>query len=353
MIRFNKSLNIALLILFLWPGLVSASLLYLDPADGTYGPGDNFAVNIKLELDSDCVNTIEGLVAFPNDYLNVLDFITGDSFLNLWIKKPAITDLAEVNNKGILQFAGGIPGGYCGRIPGDPGESNIVGKIIFQIPSLIISDIERDELVIDILNTSRVLLNDGQGTEDNLVTRGAVINFSSQPVRTKEDWRDIISSDTIPPEPFVIELRQDDRIFNGQYYVIFSTTDKQTGVDHFEILEIRSEEKIGAKPKIGFFERFFVRKRLAPEWKEAKMPYLLEDQTLQSVIKIKALDKAGNERIVEYIPPKTTQIVPTTPLKSLIIMISLIVIIIGIIIIGIIFAVKRFRTKFDDQNEEE
>ena len=37
-------------------------------------------------------------------------------------------------------------------------------------------------------------------------------------------------------------------------------------------------------------------------WKVGDSPYLLEDQSLKSIIKVRAIDKAGNERIVEIIP---------------------------------------------------
>ena len=35
-------------------------------------------------------------------------------------------------------------------------------------------------------------------------------------------------------------------------------------------------------------------------WKEAATPYVLEDQSLKGIIKVRAVDKAGNERIAEY-----------------------------------------------------
>ena len=64
------------------------------------------------------------------------------------------------------------------------------------------------------------------------------------------------------------------------HFLIFSTTDKQTGIDCYEIKE-------GEK-----------------DWKKEKSPYLLEDQTLRSIIKVRAVDKAGNERIIWIKPLK-------------------------------------------------
>ena len=41
------------------------------------------------------------------------------------------------------------------------------------------------------------------------------------------------------------------------------------------------------------------------EWSEAQSPYILQDQKLQSWIFVKAIDKAGNERVAELAPQKS------------------------------------------------
>ena len=42
----------------------------------------------------------------------------------------------------------------------------------------------------------------------------------------------------------------------------------------------------------------------AKDWRIAEGPYLLEDQSLESIIKVKAVDKAGNERMAQYLPER-------------------------------------------------
>ncbi|KPJ56320.1 hypothetical protein AMJ49_05145, partial [Parcubacteria bacterium DG_74_2] len=64
--------------------------------------------------------------------------------------------------------------------------------------------------------------------------------------------------------------------------------DKMSGIDRYEILE---------EPRISFLG---TTKKI---WKLGESPYLLEDQSLRSKISVKAIDKAGNERIVKIIPP--------------------------------------------------
>jgi hypothetical protein len=82
-------------------------------------------------------------------------------------------------------------------------------------------------------------------------------------------------------------------VFGGLYYIVFSTVDKQSGVDHYEVFEN------GA-------------------WEKVVSPYKLPDQSLKSEIKVKAIDKAGNERVGDYagdvIPPSQA---PVNPYDSL------------------------------------
>ncbi|HHE65575.1 MAG TPA: hypothetical protein ENL09_06080 [Bacteroidetes bacterium] len=102
----------------------------------------------------------------------------------------------------------------------------------------------------------------------------------------------------------MISVHIDPNIYDGKYFIVFSTVDKQTGLDHYEILEITPEELEKIKKEDGgianFFNKLFGKWEEKSSWKEGESPYLLADQSLGSVIKVKAIDKAGNERLVEY-----------------------------------------------------
>ena len=104
--------------------------------------------------------------------------------------------------------------------------------------------------------------------------------------------------DTMPPEDFEPKIAKDPTVFDGKYFLSFITQDKISGVDHYEIVE---------ELKRGVLQPFITKlrkkeHRIPKEWKIAESPYLLEDQSLQSKILVKAIDKAGNERIAEIIP---------------------------------------------------
>jgi hypothetical protein len=195
-----KNIFIIAAALFILPAAASASTrLYLDPPTGEYGPGDNIEVNVKVDVLGDCINTIAAELEFPKDYLNIREFTTGESILSLWLSKPANADFDKIGQEGKLYFAGGIPGGYCGKIPGDPGESNIVGKIIFTIPTLIISDVKLDEVEIKFTDKTEVLRNDGLGTPEEVLKQSAIFKIGNNPTNGNFDWRSEIDADKIPP----------------------------------------------------------------------------------------------------------------------------------------------------------
>jgi len=270
----------------LMPMGVEAVVLHLEPSQGKYQPEDTFIVKIKIDIEGECINTVKADLKFSQDVLEAVDFSRGESILTLWLETPQINQ-----SEGLISFVGGVPAGYCGKIPGDLGESNLLGKIIFKVQEVGVKQAE-----VKFLDASQVLLNDGLGTLAELSTEGATYTILQEKLGpTKDEWQQELEEDKIPPEVFKIEIHQDPLIFEGKYFIIFSTTDKQTGISYFEVKE-------GKK-----------------NWQREKSPYLLTDQSLQSIIKVKAVDKAGNERIAEYIPE-----IPKKPLPYQIIILILI-----------------------------
>lgn len=299
--RYTFIKLIASLIFFASPLAGHAATLSFEPAAGVAGPGDTMAVDVLIDV-MECVNAIEAEISFPKDYMQFKDFILSESVLSLWIEKPDKADLAEVNGNGIIKFAGGVPGGYCGRIAGDQGDTRRIARLVFDVPSLIVAEDERASLDLSFLSSTKVLLNDGFGTADALTARGASYIFSPKGEGQDDSWRREIIEDNIPPEPFVIELLRKKDVFDNQYFIAFQTQDKQSGMDHYEVLELGREDELGVTRQQGLWEKLFGEEKKPIGWQRAEMPYLLIDQSLRSVIKVKAIDKAGNERFVEYVP---------------------------------------------------
>ncbi len=302
----KKYLFSLLIIFFLIPLYTEAASLSLDTTKEEYHLGDSFTANIVLDVDDVCINTVEAKITFPTGILYIEDFVTGDSLINVWVEQPSEIEIFNANDKGELYIAGGIPGGYCGKIPGDPGESNLVGRVLFRIPSFYVGDTIPEKIDIRLVD-AKTYINDGLGTEDKLKIKNLSLDLIRTVGTEAGDYNKFVKNDKTKPEPFIIELLRDERMYQGQFFAIFSSIDKQSGIDHYEIIELKSlsMEKTLTEKLVDFFV-----KPEEAEWKLAKMPYLLEDQSLRSVIKVKAIDRAGNERSVEYIPeePNTQKV---------------------------------------------
>jgi len=273
----NKIKNYIALVFLLSLSLIlpltgQAAELYLETSENSHSVNETFITDIRINVKNDkSINAIEGYIEFSNDVLKIKDFSTGNSILT-FIEKPMID-----NEKGLISFRGIIPGGYSGRVSGDPGQSNLLGKMIFQaISSGTVEIIFRD--------SSQVLLSDGKGTPAELTTRGVTVEVElpEEVQLLKDEWQEELEKDKISPEDFRPEIVK----INGKYYLSFTAKDKDSGIDHYEILEKNFWENIN--------KLLWGRK-----WIDAESPYLLKNQSLSDRIEIKAVDKTGNERIVK------------------------------------------------------
>lgn len=267
-----------------------AASLYMDPHEAELKRGDTISVSVRLDTDEgECVNVVDGVITYSEN-IQPVDISRGNSILSLWVEDPVINKTNRT-----ITFAGGIPNGYCGRIPGDPRLTNNVVDLLFQSPGLQIGSTESGNIAsIDFAPETHVLLNDGFGTKVAPQTFGASILLAKEAGGTVQNpWQEAVSSDQFPPEKFSISL---ERIPNehGRYYISFNTTDKQSGIDHYEVIE----EPLDTKNLFGWGAQ------TAP-WLEAKSPYPLNDQSLNSTIRVKAIDKAGNEYIATFVPDES------------------------------------------------
>ncbi len=270
------------------PFTARAALLYFDPGEATVLRGDTVTLSLRLDTDEgECVNTVDAVISYEAG-IRAVDVSRGSSILNLWVEDPKIDETART-----ITFAGGITGGYCGRAAGDPGLTNIIADIVFQSPGFAVGGGEAsDAPQITISDTSSVLLNDGFGTEAVLRTQDAVVMLSDTPGNERTDlWRDRVQDDIDPPADFVVTLTKEDSAFSGQYFIVWNTQDKQSGIDHYEIMEEPLEDLYA-----------FRWGRADAPWVIAESPYVLKDQTLNSTIRVKAIDKAGNETITVLVP---------------------------------------------------
>jgi len=172
--------------------------------------------------------------------------------VNFWIRRP------DTTSDDSISFSGITPGGFSGK-----------GKFLF---SIVFRALASPQVTIR-WEEIRVLKNDGQGTAAAVTAAPLTLTIVSGPISATSS-ADIIV-DTDPPEDFNPSIGQSQDIFDGQYFLAFSTQDKGIGIDHYEVKE-------------GYFGNFII----------AESPYLLRHQKLDKRVFVKAFDKLGNERVV-------------------------------------------------------
>ncbi len=268
-----------ILILFLLAKPVMAADLYFESNFdlNNLNLEESFQLDLLIDTKGKNINAIETKIFFPSS-LELIDIKDSASIINFWISK-------EKNNNEVY-LAGIIPGGFEGILkPYD--NRKYPGNII----SLILKTKKSSQGTIDLRDT-QVLLNDGKGSEvplnisniSFLVAEEEYFGTISGEAKKAEDL------DYDPPEYFTPIVSQDANIFSGQWFVSFNTQDKGSGLKAYYVFESLIEKETIDKN----------------DWQEASSPYLLKDQKLESYIYIKAVDRAGNERVV-FVPPSNIE----------------------------------------------
>lgn len=326
-----------------------AATLYFDPAEEQISPGDTIILAVRVTpQQGECINAIDGVIEY-DPQVQPVDISRGQSIMPLWVEEPTID---RANNR--ITFAGGIPNGYCGRIQGDPRLTNEILKIVFQVPGTRISfGDESPTSTIRFSDLTSVYLNDGRGSLASLTTTESVLTVGTQPAEdVRNEWSTLVAADEQIPEEFSITLQRSDNIFSGDYYIAFNTTDKQTGIAFYEVIEEPLDEA-------GLFGWGAVD---AP-WQRVRSPYVLNDQSLNSTIRVKAVDKAGNEYIATLVPEESLRSLSTTAILEYIIIIVGIASLTGVALYvgyrGLKYIVKRRarrqeeRAAADEQDDHE
>ncbi len=312
-------------------------MLYLDPPREVLQQGDSVMLAVRLDVDQDagdCVNAADVTVTYP-DIIQAVDVTTRSSVFPLWIERPTID--SERNR---VTFAGGIPNGYCGRIDGDPSLTNVLAEIVFRVAQPIEDlDEELEMIMIDVtIDESSVLaLNDGAGTSFHPDTYGATISvFPHTGVQIRDPWRDIVQADVTPPEPFSIELERNPNVFRGDYFITFNTTDKQSGIALYEVMEEPLSE-----------QQYFRFGAVGAPWVEARSPYRLKDQTLNSTIRVRATDKAGNTYVATFVPDPSLRTRVIKPHEWIFLAVGGVVLLVGL---GYLLYRRRTQEAVDHQS---
>lgn len=251
-LKFKISFLICFLFLFTLP--VLAAKIEIESDVQTIEKGIEFEVDFLINTEEQEINALEGKIFFPDQYLEIKEIKEGNSVISFWVEKPF------QNKPGEISFSGIIPGGYYGN-------QGLALSLIFLAQ-------EKGSGSIGIKDL-RILANDGQGTEVSSISSSFEFIVFDQSTTIQE--KESLPEDNVLPEKFQPRLSQDPDIFDGQWFIVFDTKDKGSGIDYFQVCEGKES------------------------CQKAESPYLLKNQKLNQDIIVKAVDKSGNE-IVSVIP---------------------------------------------------
>ena len=329
-----KKAVFGLVLFWLIPQVGYGATLYIDPARPILYRGDAITLAVRLMPDQnagECINAIDATISYTANIIPV-DVSIGKSIVPVWIQAPKID-----TEKKQITFAGGIPNGYCGRIEGDPRLTNVIAEIIVRSPGLQIGGSNDINAEVKFEESTQVLLNDGFGTIAPLTKISSEITLEKTPGGAlKDDWREVVQGDEIPPESFSIELVRDEEFidFSGKYYIVFNTTDKQSGLSHYEVTE--EPLKSLGNPSWG---------GTGVPWIKATSPYVLSDQSLNSIVYVKAIDKSGNEYVAKFVPDEAKRTLSNDTIITYVIWGSLAFLFLVMLLIAILFVRRTLKAR--------
>lgn len=237
------------------PTVLSAEVRLAEPVRGREGEAREIAVT--LDTEGETVNGIRGAIAYDARKVHVVAIDDGGSVVNLWIERPRA---AENGERGLISFSGIAPGGYEGKN----------GKLF----TLFLEASGTEGSAVN-AEPGSVFLHDGKGTER--AYKGSSVYV---PGGAPASGQISFAGDRTPPEPFTPVLARDPLMFDNRFVLVFGAVDKGSGIKGYEVAEVSPRTSVLA-------------------WQDAESPYLLKDQSLRSEAYVRAVDNAGNFRIVK------------------------------------------------------
>ena len=252
-----------------WP-VLGASLNF-NPASMNTPQAQPYTVTLILDTEDASLNAIEGMLRLAPELGDDITITDSGSVVTYWVQQPTWDQSSRT-----IKFSATVPGGYTG-------QKGILFSLV--LPAYFGNTLNNAVMVVD----SKAYVNDGLGTELTVTKSqfGLSVNGQVDSEITQQLYLDGRTMDNIPPETFSPQVSRDERVFDNQWFLVFATIDKQSGIARYEIQESRS----------GRID--------SGQWKVATSPYLLEDQELNSFIYITAIDRQGNERVIKVFPKNT------------------------------------------------
>ncbi len=247
-IKFTKLFSI--LAIFLLPVFSHAITLEVQKPVDEINSGDVVVLNVYLNSDEKEINSVEGKIKIEGNY-EIKSLSTAGSIFELWPNRPSY-------NKGEIEFVGGSTAGVYGSS--------------LKMFSIAIEPKSAGSLKFSNFETN-AFLNDGKGTSVAVSNSSKQISVGPK-VGEKNELVDIILNDKKIPNDFKIEIGRDTNLFDGKLFASFNTSDDDSGINRYEIVE-------DDFPSI-----------------RTGNTYVLRNQEKTKLLTVKAIDNAGNIRVV-------------------------------------------------------
>jgi len=289
MIKFSKIKNcfIAILIGFtlfftITPALAAET--FFQSGSNEVVAGQLIKIDFFLNAENQNINALEGNIIFCPCSLNLNKINDGSSIINFWVKKP------QIESDGRIIFSGAVPGGFSG-------SDGFLFSLTFQTRG---AESESDTSYpqnSEINSQSvRAFLNDGKGTEINISPSGFNFTVCDVCEKSQENASEditVLNKDNNPPEVFAPYIIKNPEILDGQWALVYYAQDKESGISHYEVSETKDKLDLNKNNEKNV------------SWAITDGPYSLKDQELKNYVYVKAVDKAGNERIAMVLPQKS------------------------------------------------
>jgi hypothetical protein len=172
--NYLKSAIFSLGVVFIFvllPKVASAATLYLSPGSGNFGVGSTITVTVGTNTQGAAVNTAEARISFSSN----LELVSVKQGATFYLSSPG----SPQKGSGTVYFGGGLP------TPGYSGSSGVLGIMTFRARAEGVATVSVD--------SGKVLLNDGLGTDALTSSSSARYNITPPPVGAVS-----VTSDTHP-----------------------------------------------------------------------------------------------------------------------------------------------------------
>lgn len=242
---------------------VSAASVKITQFSSQVSEGDEFQIDVTLASKDKEINALEGVLHFSENILAISRITEKGSVVNFWVHNP---NDKKGQTSSSVTFSGVIPGGYAG-------EGGKLFSIVFKAQKKGTAKITLDKVF--------AFENNGLGNNVGLTAQGISLVVVRSLKKQQSVVDDRLSLDKVPPELFEPQIGQDKSLFEGKQFLVFVAVDKGSGIDYYEVSEGRSDTPAG--------DSFTL----------ATSPYVLKDQSGEGTIFVRAIDFAGNSRLIK------------------------------------------------------